>query len=121
MNNASTPHIPKVGDIYTMSWGYDQTNVNCFQVVRVSKKGVFIREISQSTVRGSEGFMCRKVMPKKDDFIADSSWCDPKEEGFKGNVETFRKISPDGRTFNFKGRYFAEIWDGQPMYNSWYA
>ncbi len=36
-----------VGDVVEYSWGYDQTNVDFFQVVRVLKKSVEIAEIGQ--------------------------------------------------------------------------
>lgn len=39
-------HGIKVGDIFTMSWGYDQTNVDFFQVTKVSNKCVWVVEVS---------------------------------------------------------------------------
>lgn len=37
----------KVGDIFSMSWGYDQTNVDFFQVVKVcGESSVRVREVS---------------------------------------------------------------------------
>jgi hypothetical protein len=35
----------KVGDILYTSWGYDQTNVDFYQVVRVKGSAVYVREI----------------------------------------------------------------------------
>lgn len=38
---------PKVGDIFYTSWGYDQTNVEFFKVVRVSAASVWVQETGQ--------------------------------------------------------------------------
>lgn len=37
----------KVGDIFYTSWGYDQTNVEFYKVVRATKSSVWIQETSQ--------------------------------------------------------------------------
>lgn len=36
-NRKSTAHDVKVGDIFSASWGYDQTNVDYYKVTRVTK------------------------------------------------------------------------------------
>jgi hypothetical protein len=36
---------PKVGDILYSSWGYDQTNIEFFKVVKVSEFSVWIQEV----------------------------------------------------------------------------
>ena len=41
------PIKPKVGDIFYTSWGYDQTNVEFFKVVRVSASSVWVQETGQ--------------------------------------------------------------------------
>lgn len=41
----SERRMPQVGDILTASWGYDQTNVDFYEVVAVTKASVKIREI----------------------------------------------------------------------------
>lgn len=37
----------KVGDIFYTSWGYDQTNVEFFKVVRCTEKTVWVQETGQ--------------------------------------------------------------------------
>ncbi len=113
-------YTPKVGDIFEMSWGYDQTNVNWFQVTRLSKGGVFVREIGSKGVPGTDGFMCQSVVPFKDSFLARSQWCG----GFdSNNPEMFRKVNQGNWKpyFSIRSRYYAYLWDGEPAYNSWYA
>lgn len=134
MNEIKTASHPvAVGDIFEMSWGYGQTNVNYFQVTRLSKSGVFVREIGYETVAGTQGFMCQDVRPAPGKFLARSQWCgrktrsnwqNPPEDN---NPETFRKLSARSITtgepgFSFKGRYFARrIRPDETTYNSWYA
>ena len=121
------PHNVKIGDIFQMSWGYDQTNVNHFQVTRTSDSGVWVREIGCASVPGTQGFMCENVKPVKDQFLIRSQWCGAYYEGF--NPETFRRVNVsvknDGTKdcyFNFKGRYFAHPVKGEgETYSSWYA
>jgi hypothetical protein len=115
-------HNVKIGQIFSMSWGYDQTNVNYFQVVSVTAKGVYVREIGACSVPGTQGFMCEEVKPAKDRFLDRSQWCG----GFsRQNEPTFRRIQPGSNNqpyFNFKGRYFARpVAEGESTYNSWYA
>jgi hypothetical protein len=54
-----------VGDVFVNCWGYDQTNVDYYEVVRRSPTGatVWIRPIRDETVEGSEGPMCDHVTP----------------------------------------------------------
>lgn len=40
--------VPKVGDIFYTSWGYDQTNVEFYKVVRVSKSSVWVQQTGQT-------------------------------------------------------------------------
>lgn len=50
------PHTLKVGDILGGSWGYDQTNIDFFEVVATTAKTVTVRELRQS--RNENGW-CR--------------------------------------------------------------
>ena len=62
-------HNVKIGQIFSMSWGYDQTNVNYFQVVSLTAKGVYVREIGACSVPDTQGFMSEDVKPNKDRFL----------------------------------------------------
>ena len=59
----------QVGAILSYTWGYDQTNVDFFQVVERKKMTVVVREIGLESVPGSEGHMCDRVKPAKDVFV----------------------------------------------------
>lgn len=38
-------HLCKVGDVFVQTYGYEQTNVNFYQVVKITKKQVVVRQI----------------------------------------------------------------------------
>lgn len=116
----NSPNSVGVGSIFQMSWGWDQTNVNYFQVTRLSRSGVFVREIGGKGVEGTGGFMSQDVVPVKDNFLDRSQWCGGYNDT---NPELFRKLSfSDGKAyFSIKGRYFARLSDGTKTYSSWYA
>lgn len=62
----------KVGDLFVDSWGYEQTQVDCYQVVaKPTAKTVIVREVSTETVEGSEGMMCRNVRAVPNAFIGE--------------------------------------------------
>lgn len=69
-----TPEITvEIGDIFEGSWGYDQTNVDFYEVVGFtpSGKSVRLRPIRKVTVPGSEGFMSRRVTPALGEFCGE--------------------------------------------------
>ena len=57
------------GAIFCYSWGYEQTNVDYYQVVSRRGQMVILREIACETIPGSEGFMSDAVRPVKDAFL----------------------------------------------------
>lgn len=122
MNDTTTPNPEvKVGSLFCMSWGYDQTNVNFFQVTRMSPKGIFVREIAGKPVEGSDGFMCNKMTAQPNVFLAQSQWCG---KGYgDNNPETFRRFNGGNKpSFSVRGRYFAFLTDEkEEHYCSWYA
>lgn len=64
----------KIGDVLVNSWGYDQTNVDFYQVTRLTKKGVYTREIGKEFVDGeSVNSMAGYVKPRVDAFLKDKS------------------------------------------------
>jgi hypothetical protein len=63
IQRASYTHTFKVGDILYSSWGYDQTNVEFYQIIETTEKTVTFREICQSRSRDGQ--------------LADSGICSP--------------------------------------------
>lgn len=64
-------HNYEEGMIIYNSWGYDQTNIDFYQVIERKEKSIKIARIASSYVEGSEGFMSAYVKPVKDAFIGE--------------------------------------------------
>ena len=59
-----------VGEILSSSWGYEQTNCDFYQIVKVSDKSIWLREIE--TESKPCNYMSYEVKPLKDKFKEDS-------------------------------------------------
>lgn len=64
---AAFVHNVQVGDIYRTSWGYDQTNVEFFEVVEVRGKYAILREIACAV--GEQGGPSERVVPQSGAFL----------------------------------------------------
>jgi hypothetical protein len=93
-------HTLKEGDILYSSWGYDQTNINYYQVIEVGQKSVKIREIGQKVVGGSAG--------------SDSVVASPGH--FIGPAQT--KIVRPGNSLRLTSYSSAYPWDGRPLHQT---
>jgi len=104
MNENITPTPVKVGDLFNMSWGWEQTNNNFFEVVRVTPKGAYVREINGRSV-GGEGVMCNNVSAVKGSFRTNSQWC-----GDNNSPKLVRIKYYNGKPyFMIHGRYMASL------------
>jgi hypothetical protein len=96
-----------IGDIFCSSWGYDQTNVDFYQVVDVMNSFAKLRPIKSKYASG-DGWT-GSVIPVKDDFSGDS----------------FRKKIQDSGTgdvgFRISSFEWARRWDVQPQSYTAYA
>jgi hypothetical protein len=100
---------PKVGDILYSSWGYDQTNIEFFKVVKVSEFSVWIQEVGSKIVEVT-GWAHEKVVPTDSSDYQVRNW-DNVQDAF-GNVNTYiTKTHPINR---HKVKYFS--WDGEESY-----
>lgn len=91
------------GAIFYASWGYDQTNIDFFQVVKVvGPWTIEVREI-------------RSIVEHTGDM---TGTCVPDIDAFKGDV-TRKRLNASGR-FNDGIRY-SSLWDGMPKHWSSYA
>jgi hypothetical protein len=101
----------QVGSIFVWSWGWEQTNLDFFQVIEKKTKSVIVREIAQETVEGStysHGIADNRVAVK-DAFLKDSK---PQRKVLK---------FMQGRPYLHQEYGWCELWDGTPQYSSWYA
>jgi hypothetical protein len=101
-----------VGTLMVSSWGYEQTNVDCFKVVgHFGRVGLEVVEVGAKHVEGSgvSHGMADNVVP--DDAVP---------EGAK--VLRVKMTSKTGfRVPGHSGDYTASKWDGRSLYRSWYA
>jgi len=96
----------KVGQIFYDSWGYDQTNIDFYQVVKVGGLSVSLRKISGTVTE--TGNMCGKTVAVPDSFVG---------EAFTKRIQSY-----NGKPC-FASDYRGAVtpWDGTPLYVSWYA
>ena len=62
--------MPAVGSIFASHWGYEQTNVDFYQVVEVKGKSVMIREINGNG--HDTGPMCGKTVAVPNSFCSEA-------------------------------------------------
>lgn len=94
-------HTLAIGDILYASWGYDQTNIDFYQVVKVTAKSVYVREIAQETV-GNNGHGTDNVAAIADKFCGEPM---------------LRRASADNY-IKIKSYISACPWDGKPKYQT---
>jgi hypothetical protein len=88
-----------VGDIFQAMWGYDQTNIDYFQVVAVSGQMMQVREISQ--MREGNGY-------------ADQGVCVPAPNNFVGEARRVR-IQASGESVFFRFASYANAYRINPV------
>ena len=73
------------GDIFVCSWGYDQTNVDFYQVVKRTPKTVTVRQVAAETLsdgpltmtgkaRAIPGQFIGEPMRRKMENVLDNAW-----------------------------------------------
>ena len=112
---ASFKHGFVVGDILYSSWGYEQTNIEFYEIVATTAKTVTFREIAQHAK--SEGFMSHEVTPRPGEYIS---------KEYTRRVDACRRESSDKGAVNFaehEGGYVRRLWawDGKPKHATSYA
>lgn len=102
---AAFSHTLKTGDILYSSWGYDQTNIDYYEVVRVkSKKTVVLRQLNKTTTE--TGFMSGETLPNRGKYLG-KALVKRVSEGNKVKIEKYCGT--------------ASVWDGKAKSCSWYA
>jgi hypothetical protein len=96
----------KIGDIFSDSWGYEQTNIDFYEVVAVkSASTIVIRQIAQDTEE--TGFMCGNTTPRPGEYTG---------EPMEKRIQWY-----DGKA-HIKSEFgWCSKWDGKPERCSWYA
>lgn len=100
----------KVGDIFCFSWGYEQTNINYFQVVTLKgTKQVVIREIAYEIIE-TTGFESHKVKPCKNKFLERSQFI---KDNTIGAVKQVKGLKNGTIYINIESFGFCSLWNGK--------
>ncbi len=100
-----TPSVAK-GTVFVSSWGYEQTNVDFYEVLEVKGKTVKLVGIGAERVAGSEGHDCCELRAVPGTPLK--------------NSEPFKKQVLFGDRIKMNSYASAYVWDGKPKYCSWY-
>lgn len=96
------------GMIFYSSWGYDQTNIDFYQIIRVTGKMAVIQELAQFDPANASG------------HGMDSSMCMPLKDRFRGEAMEKRIQFSDGKPcFRIASYAYASLWDGKAKNYSW--
>jgi hypothetical protein len=97
-----------VGSIVSTSWGYEQTNVEFYEITKVkTAKKVCLREIQKKLTNApGSSPMAGKVIPVPGAYLADDN--------------EFEKMVSIGNRIKISSCQSATPWDGKPQYCSWY-
>ena len=99
----------EVGDIIVNSWWYEQTNVDCYQIIEKKWANVVLREVAKKLVN-STWPMSWDFVPQKDAFIVRKDW------EYK---EITKRIGQFWVNFDYGG---SSVWDWKRAYHvSWYG
>ena len=114
-------HGYKIGDILVMSWGYEQTNLDFFQVVAVTEKSVRLVEVKM-TVK-NEKYHCSMSR----DVAYDITTAQPVEKSYwikdqqKGDIKKVKYLDYYGKFYISVKDHLIEKYNGEELYESWYA
>lgn len=107
------PHKLKVGDVLRSSWGYDQTNIDYYEVVAlVGSRMVEIRKIGAESK--DTGYLCGQCVPVPGKFIGEPMRVRVGEDGSSVKVREWgcyaSKMEPmkvDGVAVGYRSSYWS--------------
>ena len=108
-------HAIQVGDMFVESWGYDQTNVDVYEVVRVMPKSVALM-IGRSEVVNA------RVRPVPGHATPFDDYCRIGKPNAQGEV--IKRVGRGWRGepwLNLSSYSGASLWDGERDYHDTYA
>jgi hypothetical protein len=107
--NIQASDFYKISDIVNTRWGYEQTNVEFYQVIEVRPKSIVVQRICESMIPGEYLSMSSKILPVPDTMDA------------AGEQPFSLRVKQHGSLSLIKGHIYVAKWDGNPEYISWYA
>ena len=108
----------KVGDLYVASWGYEQTNLSFFQVVKISAHNAWFIEVAPEIKAESDAAWGFRTVS----FITDGGMLAPIHHPtfIKDQLHGDRKSTKNG-TIKITEYAYAHKYNGSGLYESWYA
>jgi hypothetical protein len=128
MTTTAQQATAKVGDVFVRSWGYDQSNVDFYEIVSVSSSGKTgkAKRVRNAASNGDGGWMERVVPATGDDRFDEGVRCarcsnaHRGERGWDGHAFTDEytwQAKTDRVTVTPYGDH-AYRWDGHPMHQT---
>lgn len=111
---ANMSHSFKIGEIYYDSWGWEQTNIDFYQVVEVKAKSIKIQRIAS------------KYAPSENQkgISSMAAYVEPVENGFIGEPILKKvnvMIEANSHSYYIKSEHGWISKYNNPVYSSWYA
>lgn len=103
------------GEILIETWGYEQTNVTFYEVIRATPKTVWLRELKQERVEGAT-YATYAAIPTTDETINRFRKENVLQRRYRPHWNDARMI-----TCGIKSYSQASTWDGRPVWGSSYA
>ena len=99
--NELATRAPEKGDIMECSWGYDQTNIDYYEVVKTTASSVWLKKLSKTHVGGGHGYDMVAPVPGSDygNQVKMARWSKSSYFGYSA------KVSDYGTAF---------LWSGKP-------
>ena len=91
----------ETNSILKSSWGYDQTNIDFYEVIKVKNDWATIQKIGQEIVENMPEYMGEKVIPAIDYKIG---------KPFRRKITTFSS----GDYVGIHSYSAASVWEGKP-------
>ncbi|MEO0879238.1 MAG: hypothetical protein AAFY22_05935 [Pseudomonadota bacterium] len=99
----SAPHSIEVGHVFYNSWGYEQTNIDFYEVVRTTPKGVYVRPIA-SKQTDATGWAQGYVVPDLGAFTGEA---------------VFKRVDASQKTVSMPHGWCG-LWNGKPVHYTAY-
>lgn len=128
MENKTNTYGVKVGDLFSATWGYDQTNVDFFQVVSLAGKcSVRVRQVRPQLIKREAicGQSCNCVYERPDELLPPSDHSIFIDDQEKGDLKRLKSCCPDNSKPFFVLTSYCDAYlvtsDIIRTYESWYA
>ena len=119
-NKMNKAHAIELGAIFYTSWGYEQTNIEWFEVVKTTAKTVTLRRIAGA--REYCGAMDGYTKPCPGSYVDDFKFDDDENaNGIRRIVKNYGWGNEDSWSCKIDEVRHAHLWDGKPKhFSEWY-